>query len=84
MRKSDQFCIKRILQVIYLLVIALYIAAIITLNSGERIYSDFDTAYYWFNELIKSIAIIQNILMCIWFMSEKLLKNDKSKGEFLK
>lgn len=48
----------------YIFIIVLYTAALITISMGDELLSDYDTALYWFNEIIDSVVVVQNIVLC--------------------
>ena len=48
----------------YIFIIVLYTAALIIISMGDELLSDYDTALYWFNEIIDSVVVVQNIVIC--------------------
>ncbi len=60
---NEDKTIRTLLNCLYILIILLYFSALILIAFGEEIYKDFDTALYWFNEIIKTVASVQNIIL---------------------
>ncbi len=64
---------------IYSIFLSLYAIALFTIAFGEELYPDFETAYYWFLELIKTANLVMNIgLFAFLFISLIDFENNKS------